>query len=81
MTRRIEKDIDMDVLRQYWWRLVGLTVSILLAGAIANGASPGPAWTAINDGIAGASLGITRLTVDPTTPSTLYAVTNNGRIF
>ena len=48
---------------------------------IGAGAGRNGSWIAANAGIPGASFGVAQLTIDPATPSTLYAVTNLGTIF
>ena len=64
---------------------IGVTV---LLGAVfcslALGQTPsltGTSWTPINAGLSNSFLGIAVLTVDPSTSSTLYAITVQGGLF
>jgi uncharacterized protein (TIGR03437 family) len=47
----------------------------------ALGQAPGASWTRINAGLPNSFFGITTLTVDPSSPSTLYAITLGGSLF
>ena len=64
-----------------------IAMTILLGAAcclLAPGQAPpfsGTSWTPINAGLSNSSFGIAVLTVDPSTPSTLYAVTPKGGLF
>jgi photosystem II stability/assembly factor-like uncharacterized protein len=61
---------------------VGAAVAMLaLTRGTGAGASRGETWMAANSGIPAATFGVSRVTVDPVTPSTLYAVTNLGTLF
>jgi photosystem II stability/assembly factor-like uncharacterized protein len=56
---------------------------LILPGALAlaSGVVAGAGWTANNGGLPGATAGVIALTVDPSAPSALYAVTSSGGLF
>ena len=64
-----------------------IAVTVLLGAICCNlalGQTPplsGASWTPINAGLPNSFFGITALTVDPSTPSTLYAITPQGGLF
>jgi photosystem II stability/assembly factor-like uncharacterized protein len=55
-----------------------LAAAILLSGAATVG---GAEWSEIGSGLPRTIAGVTSLTIDPATPSTLYAVDIGGRLF
>lgn len=64
------------------WRTdSALALALAMTCGIGAGADRNGTWIAANAGIPSASFGVARLTIDPATPSTLYAVTNLGTIF
>jgi photosystem II stability/assembly factor-like uncharacterized protein len=54
-------------------RTFGLAAAILVATA-----SWGASWTEINTGLPGVNLGVNFLTIDPSSPSSIYALTFSG---
>src|SRR5690242_7012374 len=62
---------------------VSFVLPILLLGAASGSWSESwsASWTAIDNGLPSAAFGVSRLTIDPTTPTTLYSLTNSGSIF
>jgi photosystem II stability/assembly factor-like uncharacterized protein len=58
------------------WPGVVATVWLLTAGPLS-----GASWTASNAGLPNSFFGITSLTIDPSTPSTLYAISPKGGLF
>lgn len=59
----------------------GRLIAIAALWAAASGPGFGASWSEINSGLPRAVAGISALTIDPATPSTVYARTSGGKIF
>ena len=55
-------------------------LAVLLTGSVASNLL-GASWSMKSTGLPSAFLGVAALTIDPATPSTLYARSSNGSIF
>src|SRR5947209_2319499 len=68
---------DSLLMRRVGRRFV-LAAAILLSAAVTAG---GAEWSEIGSGLPRTIAGVTSLAIDPSTPSTLYAVDISGRLF
>jgi len=70
-----DEEADMGSLRNIFQRTCSLAAAILVVTA---GASGGATWNEIDSGLPSVGVGVTSLVVDPTSSSTVYALTQVG---